>query len=433
MDGAGLASGEETLSHDGARHAACDLRILHVFDHSVPLHSGYTFRSLSILTQQRARGWETAHLTTRRHRREGPETEEVDGLVFHRTRPGSALLERIPIARELSEMAATQRRLAALARELRPHVIHAHSPVLNAIPALRVGRRLGIPVVYEIRAFWEDAAVSHGTTGEGAPRYRLGHWLETRAAFSANRVTTICQGLRDDLIGRGLPAEKITVIPNAVDVASFGAPRPADAELRARLGLDGKTVIGFIGSFYHYEGLHVLLDAMPLLLAARPDTRLLLVGGGPEDARLRARARARGVDHATVFTGRVPHGEVGRYYDLIDLLVYPRISIRLTELVTPLKPLEAMAERRMVAASDVGGHRELIRDGETGTLFRAGDPVDLAAVVARVLSSRDGWAAQLERARRFVETERNWPDSVARYRAVYDAIVAGADNGGVRI
>ncbi len=395
------------------------LTVLHLFDHSLPLHSGYTFRSANILRHQRALGWQTFHLTSPKQGRVTALEEEAEGLHFHRTPQPQGLAARLPGLNQWALMRATARRLLALAERLRPDLLHAHSPVLNAYPALQVGRRLGIPVVYEIRAFWEDAAVDHGTQREGGPRYRLTRALETRAVRLADQVVTICEGLRGDLIARGISADKIGVVPNAVDARAFEPGRAPDPQLRARLGLTGRRVLGFIGSFYAYEGLDLLLEALPRMLAVDPDIRLLLVGGGPQEARLRDLARALGVAGQVVFAGRVPHGEVGRYYDQIDLLVYPRRSMRLTELVTPLKPLEAMAQGRRFIASDVGGHRELIRDGETGLLFRAGDGDALAKRALEALSLPDGGAALLAAGRRYVEEERNWPRSVANYREIY--------------
>jgi glycogen(starch) synthase len=272
----------------------------------------------------------------------------------------------MPVLRERAQMHALEQRLLEVARDIRPDVLHAHSPVLNAFPALRVGRQLGIPVVYEIRAFWEDAAVDHGTTTEGSLRYRATRAMETRAVRSVDAVTTICEGLRLDLVGRGVPESKITVIPNAVDVENFAFGVPGDEALRAELGLVGKRVLGFIGSFYAYEGLDLLLRALPAILQQAPDVALLLTGGGPQEANLKQLAQELGLQKHVIFTGRVPHADVQRYYNLVDVLVYPRHSMRLTELVTPLKPLEAMAQGRLLVASDVGGHRELIRDGETG-------------------------------------------------------------------
>jgi len=395
------------------------MRILHVLDHSIPLHSGYTFRTLAILREQRALGWETLHLTSPKHLGTQAAEEEVEGLHFHRTPLPPSPLSRIPLARELRLMQRTARRIEEVVRQHRPDVIHAHSPVLNAIPALRVGRRLGIPVVYEVRAFWEDAAVDHGTARDGGPRYRLSRALETWALKRADAVTTICEGLRAEIVGRGVDAHKVTVIPNAVDIEKFAAGRSPDEALKEKLGLKGCVVLGFIGSFYAYEGLPLLLEALPRMLAVEPRVRLLLVGGGPQEASLRELAGTLGLQDKVIFSGRVPHGDVQRYYELIDVLVYPRLSMRLTELVTPLKPLEAMAQGRLLVASDVGGHRELIRDQETGVLFKAGDAEALARKVLDLLADQRAWAPMREAARRFVERERNWALSVGRYRDAY--------------
>ena len=393
-------------------------RVLHVLDHSIPLHSGYTFRTLSLLREQRRLGWQTFQLTSPKQGAAAADEETVDGWHFYRT-PTAPAGQALPGLGEWALMRQLGQRLEAVVRELRPHLIHAHSPVLNALPALKVGRKLGVPVAYEVRACWEDAAVDHGTTSEGSLRYRLTRSLETRALRRAAHVFTICEGLRNDIVGRGIAADKVTVIPNAVDIDSFEVGGTPDDALKARLGLAGATVVGFIGSFYAYEGLDLLLDALPLLVQRRPDVRVLLVGGGPQEQALRTQAERLGVQDKVVFTGRVPHAEVQRYYDLVDVLAYPRHSMRLTELVTPLKPLEAMAQGRLLVASDVGGHKELICHGETGLLFKAGSAQALAEAIEARLARRDQWPALRAAGRKFVERDRNWAASVAHYQPVY--------------
>ncbi len=151
---------------------------------------------------------------------------------------------------------------------------------------------------------------------------------------------------------------------------------------------------------------------------------MLLVGGGPQEANLKSQAQRLGIDDRVRFIGRVPHAQVQRYYNLIDVLAYPRHSIRLTEIVTPLKPLEAMAQGRIFVASDVGGHRELVRDGETGFLFPAGDAQALARTINEVLARRSDWNRVKRQARRFVESERTWARSAAGYVNVYRRAVA---------
>ncbi len=399
------------------------MRILHVFDHTLPLHSGYTFRSAAILHNQRKMGWDTYHLSGPKQINCGVLEEEADGLHFYRTPKPAGLLARLPGGDPFAVMGSIERRLLALAKDLQPDVIHAHSPVLDAVPAIRVGRKLGIPVVYEIRAFWEDAAVDHGSTKEGSLRYRLTRALETWAVKQADAVTVICEGLRSDLVARGIAPGKITVIPNAVDIDKFAVGGKPDAELKMKLGLGTSRVLGFIGSFYAYEGLDLLIAALPTILRQMPDVKVLLVGGGPQDAALKQQVMALDLKDRVVFTGRVPHAEVNRYYDLVDVLVYARHPMRLTELVTPLKPLEAMAQGRLMVASDVGGHKELIRDGKTGVLFRAGNAGDLASKVVALLKYEQGWDSMKRNGRQFVETERNWAASVARYRGVYGSLV----------
>ncbi|HVG05596.1 MAG TPA: TIGR04063 family PEP-CTERM/XrtA system glycosyltransferase [Burkholderiaceae bacterium] len=399
-------------------------RVLHVFDHSLPLHSGYTFRSQAIIREQRRRGWETFQITSPKHSAPAPgaDTEEVDGLHFYRTPWRPVGVSALPVVRELLLMRALERRLLDVCRQVRPNILHAHSPVLNGVPTLRVGRKLGIPVVYEVRAFWEDAAVDHGTTREDGWRYRATRALETYVLRRADAVTTICEGLRSEIIARQVPANRITVIPNAVDVEKFSGPIADSTDLAQQLGLQGKRVLGFIGSFYAYEGLSLLLSALPTIAARVPEICLLLVGGGPQEEELKKIAKQLRVEQWVIFRGRVPHADVERYYDLIDVLVYPRLSMRLTETVTPLKPLEAMARRRLLVASNVGGHRELIRDRQTGRLFTAGSIEALAETVIDLLGSPQNWEAMRSCGRRFVETERSWAGSVARYAPVYSTL-----------
>jgi PEP-CTERM/exosortase A-associated glycosyltransferase len=395
------------------------LRILHVLDHSVPLHSGYAFRTLAILREQRRRGWETVQLTSPKHYGASADEETCDGFRFYRTRVPSSAMRTAPVVGQWTVVTDTAARLAEIMDRTQPHVVHAHSPCLNGIAALKAARPRGVPVVYEMRASWEDAAVDHGTTTDGSLRYRLSRALETWTLRRADAVTTICEGLREDILSRGIPQPKVTVIPNAVNVEAFPVIERADAGLQRQLGLEGAFTLGFLGSFYGYEGLDTLIAAMPGILRVEPRARLLLVGGGFEEERLQAQATRLGLDGAVHFAGRVPHSEVARWYSLVDLLVFPRKSIRLTETVTPLKPLEAMAQSRLLIASNVGGHRELVRDGQTGFLFAPDDPSALEAAVHRVLECREQWSAIREAGRRFVEQERTWVDSVARYERVY--------------
>ncbi|TIX48949.1 TIGR04063 family PEP-CTERM/XrtA system glycosyltransferase [Alteraurantiacibacter aquimixticola] len=399
-------------------------RVLHILDHSLPLHSGYAFRTRAIMHAQMKLGLDVRGITGLRHTKDGPDREEADGLTFHRTRgeiSGPAGL------REWREISALADAICALAQEWRPDVLHAHSPAMDGMAALRAGQRLGIPVVYEIRAFWEDAAVGNGTGSAGSLKYRLTRALENHVVGQADHVVTICEGLRTDLLARGFDAGKITIMPNGVDLSLFGNPvERGDALARAladELSLGTGPVIGFIGSFYDYEGLDDLVSSMPRLLERHPEARLLLVGGGPMAEAVEAQALASSARHAIRFTGRVPHEHVDRYYALTDIMAYPRKKSRLTDLVTPLKPLEAMAQGKLVAASDVGGHRELVTHARTGVLFTPDDPAACAAALADLLDRRGEWEAIRGAAREYVAEHRDWARNAERYQAVYQRVI----------
>jgi PEP-CTERM/exosortase A-associated glycosyltransferase len=404
------------------------MKILHILDHSIPLHSGYTFRTLAILQKQRAFGWETEHITSPKHNLEShPKDEEevIDGLHYYRTQLAAGVFNQSALLNQWAIVTALKKRLIEILPEVKPDIIHAHSPILNGLAAIKVARRYQIPVVYEIRAFWEDAAVGHGTTIENSLRYKITRTLETHIIKKADVVTTICEGLKKDILERGISLDKVIVIPNAVDIVKFDSRKKPDQVLIEKLGIDGKCIIGFIGSFYAYEGLPLLLKAIPTIISKHPNTHFLLVGGGPQEEEINRLINELKLKDNVLFIGCVPHDQIQDYYDLIDIFVYPRLSIRLTDLVTPLKPLEAMAKRRLVVASNVGGHKELIRNGESGILFRAGDIDALAEAVLYLLDNRDCWTALQNAARRFVEEERTWEVCVARYKSVYSQLIKG--------
>jgi PEP-CTERM/exosortase A-associated glycosyltransferase len=389
-------------------------RVLHVLDHSLPLGSGYSYRSRSIVAAQKRLGLEPIVLTSPKQGTDRDGCDLVDGVRHYRT---GRTRGRLPFARELLLMGRLASRIIQVARTEDIEVIHAHSPSLNGLPALWAGRRLGLPVIYEVRTFWEDAAVNNGSFSATSLRYRLSRRLETVVLRRAHRVVAICEGIRSEVISRGIPVSRVAVAPNAVD-GEWLTSRVRASELAAQLGLGAGPVFGYIGSFSRYEGLLFLIEAMPDILARFPGARLLLVGGGRDEEAVREAARRAGV--AVVMAGRVPQERVRDFYSLIDVFVLPRRRIRLTELVTPLKPLEAMALGIPVLASDIGGHAELVNDGETGLLFKAESSESLVEQASR-LARDPALRAQLGAAgRRWVESERLWDRIVTRYLPLYE-------------
>ena len=396
------------------------MREVHVLDHSVPMMSGYAMRSHYILRSLKELGVPVAAVTSPKHRYSVSE-DTVDGIPYlHCLAQACRFTARIPFVKEGAEIATMSRTILSR-RDAPVSLLAAHSPVVNGLAAIHCARRLGVPFLYEIRAFFEDAAVDQGKMREGGPFYRLSRAVETHIVRRADHVTVICEGLRQELIGRGIDSAKITTIPNGVDADLF-TPMARDEQLLERYGLRNVLVVGFIGSFFRFEGLDLLVSAAERVLAKRKDVKFLIVGAGQEEAAVRRMVDSRGLGEHVILTGRVPHEDVRRYYSVMDVCVYPRISRRITELVTPLKPLEAMAMERIVLASDVGGLRELVDDGQTGILFPAGDADALASAVIRVAERAPELDTMGHTARQFVIRERTWQAICRRYLELYASL-----------
>ena len=313
--------------------------VLHVLDHSLPEHDGYAFRSHSILTQLIRTGWDIDVITgPKQGAAESPE-DEIDGVRYIRT-PIRVNVSTSGVLGQLRTINLTRKKIASYLQHQPAKIIHAHSPCLNGLATLGHG----VPVVYEMRSSWEDAAVSVGATQEGSMRYRVSKVLETYVANRADAVVVICRGLKTELTRRGIPDEKITVVPNALSEHMFVKPdEDMVAEVRKRYSLNGCKVIGFFGSFFEWEGVDNLIEALPAVLESVPNTRLLIAGGGRQESALHGLVSKLGLEKSVVFAGRVAHDEIGACYAAADVMAYPRIPDRLTNMVIPLKPLEAMA------------------------------------------------------------------------------------------
>jgi len=399
------------------------MKILHILDHSIPLHSGYSFRTKAILEQQNKLGWDTVHLTSTKHYGADVLEETVDGFKFYRTPDESTVLSKIPVLNQYAVVKDLKKRLLELVEKEKPDILHAHSPCLNGLAAMSVAKQKKLPLVYEMRASWEDAAVNHGTTTEGSLRYRFSRALETHVLKNVNAITTICEGLKKDISSRGIDRADITVVPNSINLEKFSRLTEKNQVLLKKLNLENCHVLGFLGSFYGYEGIDLIIRALPKIVESNPDVKVLLVGGGLQEDALKQLAVDLNVVDSVIFTGRVSHDEVSAYYSLVDILVYPRLSIRLTETVTPLKPLEAMAQGRLVVASDIGGHREMIEHGRTGYLFPAEDADALSALIVKLLANRSEWGTVIDAGYDYVRNERNWMQSVKNYMPVYEKLL----------
>ncbi len=408
------------------------MKALHILHRSVPGTHGYCIRSKEIVSHLMAKGIEPLVVTSPSQAPLGnldsESSELIDGVRYFRS--CGKLVQPTVEVKDGKYARATMRvlqninllRMALhIARKYKPDVIHAHSPFTCGLVGDMVSFLTGIPVIYEMRGIWEDSHTSRYGMATTSLRYRAVRSLETLALKRADMCFAISNALKEEIISRGVNPDKIVIVPNGVDIRKF-TPGPASDQLVAALGLKDKLVIGYIGTFFYYEGLDLLVDAFEMLAGKFPSLTLMLIGDGELMPKLRDLASKSAYSHRIIFTGRIKNDLIVDYYKLFDLLVLPRRDAREANLVTPLKPLEIMSMAKPLVASDVGGHKEIVIDGVNGVLFPHGK-VDALAEKCEALILDDTNRLRLgERSRTWVENNRDWNVLIDHYISVYQRL-----------
>ena len=411
--------------------------VLHLLKISLPdRQSGYTIRSREVLRAQRAAGLAPQVVTPFGYppdREDGPapRVEVVDGVRHHRLSPGASLRGMLDtVALERTAIGAAEVGVAE-----RPAVLHAasgHRGYELALVGLALREHLRRPLVYEVRGFLEaswtgqaDIAAT-AATAELTVRRRA---QEDRILRAVDGVTTLGMAMRDELVTRGVPADRIGVVPNGIDPEAF-APTPRDPALVARYGLGDRWVFGYVSNMDHFrEGHDLLIEATARLVADGRKVVCLLVGDGTLRPQLEAHARDAGIAGSVVFTGQVPHDEVRAHYALFDAFVIARAEDRAARFTTPLKPYEAMAMGLPLIVSDLPALTEIAARDERGLIVPVGDAAAVAAAL-RTLQDRPDLGARLAAAgRSWVLAERTWAANGPRYRELYAAVVERYERG----
>lgn len=411
-------------------YAAVSDRVFYLLHNSLPYHSaGYSTRTHGLLSGLRGLGWDVQGVTRLGYPYDMPKMGDlgeiapmnvVDGVPYHRLSTTPGIEKKSPITEYVKRYVSA---LEKTAIEQRPAVLHGASNHWNGLATVATANRLGIPSIYEVRGLWEVTRGSRDFEWAKGGMYRFMARMEADAAANATHVLAITQALKDELISRGVDGEKITVVPNAVDADRF-QPQPRDAALEAELGFQGKTVIGYIGSVLDYEGLGLLIDAAERMRGVRDDFVVMIVGDGAELERFQEEVRTKELGDIVRFLGRVPHEDVERYYSLVDIAPFPRLPLPVCEMVSPLKPFEALAMGKAIVASDVAALAEIVQPDVTGLLHRKGDVEDLTAKLTELIERPELRQHLSENGLSWVREHRQWSDMSQRVSEIYERLGA---------
>lgn len=410
------------------------LHVVHMVDHAFPHLSGYSVRTHELTRALSQQGLSnTVALSRHSFARSDPAYAEEggfsrDGVIYTAPAPSRGFARSIVTGLEKSgirgstrigrslDMNAFGRNVERIAGNFQ--LVHAHSPPDVCQDAYTLARRFHVPLIYEVRGFWELTLAAQRGAGVDVHEASAG---DAEAASRADAVITIGRAMADLLIDHGVPESSVTIVPNGVDVDRF-RPRPPDESLAADLGLAGKKIVGAATNVRSLEGLDLVIESWPRVLKECPDAVFVLAGDGDDLPRLRDLARTVGCEESVVFLGRVDRDEVSRILGLFDVYVVPRRPDPVCNIVTPLKPLEAMAAGIPVVASDLPALRELITHDETGLLFTALDTGSLAQNLLALLQNAPMTREITERARRDCIDNRTWHSSAERCATLYSTL-----------
>lgn len=395
-------------------YEAEDHKVFYLLHNSLPHNSaGYATRTHGLLSELNRIGWDVDGVTRLGYPYDMPGKAEVPDVPLHDV-VGNVDYRRLLKSREIEKKNPlfhyTERYSSALldlAKEQRPAIIHAASNHWNGLTAVKTARKLGIPSIYEVRGLWEVTRGSRNPEWAESNMFKYIARMEADAAKGATRVFAITEALREEMIKRGVDGDKIEIVPNGVDTSRFN-PIPRDEELASQLGVAGKTVIGYVGSVLDYEGIELILEAAEVLNRTREDFHVLIVGDGAELERFQNHVQERELEHVVTFTGRVPHEEVERYYSLVDITPFPRLPLPVCEMVSPLKPFEAMAMGKAVVASDVAALKEIVTPGVNGYLHEKGSTESLIEQLVKLLDDPEHTRRIGSQARDWVVENRDW-------------------------
>ena len=404
-------------------------RVMYVLHNSLPYNSGgYATRGHGLMCGVKDLGWDVQVVTRRGypHDRKGmgdlptDPLQVIDSVPYHRLIELEKGYGQINIASYLKSYA---NHLAEKVIELRPSILHAASNHLNGLVTNAVARHFGIPSIYEVRGLWEITRISRQPGFEGTEYFEMMSRLEAQSAREANVVFTITHALADEMRSRVPSLDNIGFLPNGVHSDRF-VPIEPDLDLKTALGMSPETVVlGYIGSLVSYEGLDLLIESLSLVknLTSTP-FKLMIVGDGAYMEKLQKLTEDLALNDDVMFVGRVPHEEVERYYSIVDIAPFPRLPQPVTEMVSPLKPFEAMAMEKAVLSSNVQALSEIVQHEKTGILFEKGNYEDLAHKLGEMISNTDLRQTLGKNARVWVSENRDWSEISTKLGEAYNEL-----------
>ncbi|MDY6965100.1 MAG: glycosyltransferase family 4 protein [Halobacteriota archaeon] len=405
------------------------MKILHILAQSYPYLSGYSVRSHYILLTEQRSGEDVVAITYPDRFLSYNSEDTIEGITYYHVNIRDFILSALPIIKTIYSMQHFINKSKEILKTAKPDIIHSHSPWRVGLAGYFLSKVYGLPFIYEVRGLWEETDLAlnkdRGMIKDYYSRLNayISRSIDNFIFKRADAIIAISHNLKKDIINRGLKIddEKIFIVPNGVDTSLF-SPIEKDIEILNDLQIKNEVVIGYISSIRKIEGIEFLIKAVKIL--NQKNIKVVIVGEGGERKKLELLVKRLNLEDRVIFVGKIPHERIRQYYSIIDIFVVPRTKDYVCRVVTPLKPLEAMAMGRCLLISDVEGLTELVNDEETGLIFESENIEDLADKLAYLISNKDKREELAKNALNWVKNERDWVKIVAEYSNIYKRIIS---------
>jgi glycosyltransferase involved in cell wall biosynthesis len=419
-----LAQNQSTASLESVK-----MRVLHVLYQSLPDKTGSSIRSHDLLKAQSQLGIDVYVVTGPFQRGKSNDPMDIiDGICYRRTghprshalgisEQGAGALGRM---RKIFAIFSFQRAIVRLAKDLDVDIIHAHGTFFCGLASYFAAKKRRVKFCYEVRSLWEERILFSKQIAR-VYKARLVKSIETWVAKKADALFVICDGLRNEFLSRGLRRDRVYIVPNGMHSKGVLVRR------NAFNGITSPLRVGYVGSLSPIEGLPILINASAAILNAGRKVEVHIWGKGSDEDAIKHLVEEKGWDEI-VFHGGFEPEQREQVYGSLDVVVNPRLESRLTRLVTPLKPLEAMLYGRLFIGSDIPGIREVTGDGRHGILVAPDDEKALKMVLENILNDIEAgvlnrYIALIDDASLYVKDSRSWLSIGKTYVDVYGALV----------
>lgn len=304
------------------------------------------------------------------------------------------------------------------------NIIHGYSPYYFSKFSLLIKKVEGIPFIYEKRGFSELTNLVEGQYSKASPIYKWDFYNEQKLLRNADKVVTLSNQMKNELIKMGINQNKIEIIYNCVNLNQF-KPKEPDQNILNTYNLQNKRIIGYVGNIRKLEGIDYLIKTFSKISNKFKNLFLLLVGNITNELKLELQLLIHKLEikDRVLFISVVPYNKIINFYTIFEIIIIPRINTKVCNLVIPQKPIEIMAMEKLLLVSDVKGLTEIVKPGISGDIFKSESVEDLADKISFYLENPESRKEIEVKSRNYISENFTCNIQYKKYIDIYESLI----------